>query len=51
MICEYNFDVFRHQRKNKQAKEKKEEKKKSCRVVRFPYIMLDAYGIHMEVYM
>ena len=50
MICEYTFDAFRHQRKNKQAKEKKEEKK-SCRVVRFPYIMLDAYRIHMEVYM
>lgn len=51
VICEYIFDSFRHQRKKKQAKEKKEEKKKSFRVVRFPYIMLDAYGIHMEVYM
>ena len=30
---------------------KKKKKKKSCRVVGFPYIMLDAYGIHMEVYM
>ena len=50
VICEYTFDSFRHQRKNKQAKEKNEEKK-SCRVVRFPYIMLDAYVIHMEVYM
>ena len=30
---------------------KKKKKKKSCRVVRFPYIMLDAYRIHMEVNM
>lgn len=39
MICEYTFDAFRHQRKNKQAKEKKEEKKiLSCRWVSLYYV-------------
>ena len=39
VICEYTFDAFRHQRKNKQAKEKKEEKKiLSCRWVSLYYV-------------
>ena len=39
VICEYTFDSFRHQRKNKQAKEKKEEKKiLSCRSVSLYYV-------------
>ena len=38
VICEYTFDSFRHQRKNKQAKEKKEEKKNLVVSFGFPIL-------------